>query len=152
MIEGLGERISEFWHSYRFRTQTQTRDTSEYGYHYLSSLLRMQSERSIAEISRTAGISIQNMHHYISKSPWSGEKVIKQVRYDITTHPHFANGSVLIGDESADDRRGEVLVGGGRQYNGRLGKVDLSQVGVFLSLAKAGQHNWIDGELFLPEA
>jgi len=28
----------------------------------------------------------------------------------------------------------------------------LSQVGVFLSLAKDGKHNWLDGELFLPEA
>jgi SRSO17 transposase len=92
------------------------------------------------------------MHHYISKSPWSGQKVIKQARLDIANHPHFVSGSMLIGDESADDRCGEVLVGGGRQYNGRLGKVDLSQVGVFLSLAKDGKHNWIDGELFLPEA
>lgn len=111
----------------------------------------MESGRTIAQISRTAGVPIQNMHHYISKSPWSGQKVIKQARLDIATHPHFANGSVLIGDESADVRRGTVLVGGGRQYNGRLGKVDLSQVGVFLSLAKDGHHNWIDGELFLPE-
>jgi SRSO17 transposase len=112
----------------------------------------MKSGRTIAEISRTAGVPIQNMHHYISKSPWPGDKVIKQARLDMTTHPHFASGSVLIGDESADERRGDVLVGGGRQYNGRLGKVDLSQVGVFLSLAKDGKHNWLDGELFLPEA
>ncbi len=118
----------------------------------MSGILRIETERTIAKISRTAGISIQNMHHYISKSPWSGQKVIKQARLDIATHPHFASGSVLIGDESADDRRGEVLIGGGKQYNGRLGKVDLSQVGVFLSLAKAGKHNWIDGELFLPAA
>ncbi len=94
---------------------------------------------------------MQNMHHYISKSPWSGPQVIKQARLDIAAHAHFASGSVLIGDESADDRRGEVLVGGSRQYNGRLGKVDFSQVGVFLSLAKDGKHNWLDGELFLPE-
>lgn len=94
---------------------------------------------------------MQNLHHYISKSPWSGSKVIQQARLEIATHPHFASGSVLIGDESADGRGGDVLVGGGRQYNGRLGKVDLSQVGVFLSLAKGGKHNWIDGELFLPE-
>lgn len=59
---------------------------------------------------------------------------------------------MLLGDESADARSGEVLVGVGRQYNGRLGKVDLSQVGVFLSIIKDGKHNWIDGELFLPEA
>jgi SRSO17 transposase len=95
---------------------------------------------------------VQNLHHYISKSPWSGPKVIKQARLEIATHPHFASGSVLLGDESADVRGGDVLVGGGRQYNGRLGKVDLSQVGVFLSLVKDGKHNWIDGELFLPEA
>lgn len=106
----------------------------------------------MANISRTAGIPVQNMHHYISKSPWSGAQVIKQARLDIAAHPHFASGSVLIGDESADDRRGAVLVGGGRQYNGRRGKVDFSQVGVFLSLAKDGKHTWIDGELFLPEA
>jgi SRSO17 transposase len=112
----------------------------------------METERTITQISRTAGVPSQNMHHYISKSPWSGPQVIKQARLDITTHAHFASGSMLIGDESADDRCGEVLVGGGRQYNGRLGKVDLSQVGVFLSLAKDGKHNWIDGELFLPEA
>jgi SRSO17 transposase len=152
----LGERIKEFWHSYGFRTQTQTRDTSEYGYHYLSGILRMESGRTIAQISRIGGVPIQNMHHYISKSPWSGQKVIKQVRLEIATHAHFACGSVLIGDESADDRHGEVLVGGGRQYNGRLGKVDLSQVGVFLALAKDGKHNWHPegsrGELFLPEA
>lgn len=91
------------------------------------------------------------MHHYISNSPWSGPKVIQDVRLDITTHSHFASGSVLIGDESADARSGEVLAGGARQYNGRLGKVDLSQVGVFLSIAKDGKHNWLDGELFLPE-
>ena len=58
---------------------------------------------------------------------------------------------MLLGDESADARSGDALVGGGRQYNGRLGKVDLSQVGVFLSIAKAGKHNWIDGELYLQE-
>lgn len=92
------------------------------------------------------------MHHYISKSPWSGPKVIQDARSEITSHPHFASGSILIGDESADARSGEVLVGGARQYNGRLGKVDLSQVGVFLSIAKDGKHNWLDGELYLPEA
>lgn len=151
-IEGLGGRIQSFWERYGAGTQTKTRDTSTYGYHYLSSILRLESGRTIARISRTAGVPMQNMQHYISKSPWSGPQVIKQVRQDIANHPHFAQGSMLLGDESADDRRGEVLVGGGRQYNGRLGKVDLSQVGVFLSVVKDGKHNWLDGELFLPEA
>ena len=92
------------------------------------------------------------MHHYISESPWSGEGVIKQVRNEIAQHPHFAHESVLILDESADDKAGQGSAGAGRQYNGRLGKVDLCQVGVFLALAKDGLSCWIDGDLFLPEA
>lgn len=123
-----------------------------YGYHYLSGLLRIQAKRTIAEISRVAGVSYQNMHHYISKSPWSGPELIKQVRSDVVGHEHFSSGSILIGDESADDRCGKVLVGGSRQYNGRLGKVDECQVGVYISIAKDGKHNWLNGELFVPEA
>jgi SRSO17 transposase len=143
--------LEGFWHEYGNHTQTKTRDTREYGYHYLSGLIRIESGRTIAKISQVAGVPYQNMHHYISDSPWSGPKVIKQVRQEIGWHPHFAMGSMLLGDESADARSGEVLAGCGRQYNGRLGKVDLSQVGVFLSLVKGGKHNWIDGELYFPE-
>ena len=143
--------MHSFWHEYGLHTQTKTRDTREYGYHYLSGILRIDKRRTIAEISRTAGVPYQNMHHYISDSPWSGAKVIKQARTEIAWHPYFETGSMLLGDESADARSGDVLVGGGRQYNGRLGKVDLSQVGVFLSITKDGKHNWIDGELYLQE-
>lgn len=92
------------------------------------------------------------MHHYISESPWPGAGVIAQVRNEIAQHPYFAHESVLILDESADDKAGQSSAGAGRQYNGRLGKVDLCQVGVFLALAKDGLSCWIDGELFLPES
>ena len=143
--------MSSFWRQYGLHTQTQTRDTRTYGYHYLSGILRIDKERTIAEISRAAGVPYQNMHHYISESPWSGPRVIKQARTEIVWHPYFETGSILVGDESADARSGETSAGVGRQYNGRLGKVDLSQVGVFLSITKDGKHNWIDGELYLPE-
>lgn len=63
----------------------------------------------------------------------------------------FREGSVLLLDESADEKAGEKSAGAGRQHNGRLGKVEMSQVGVFLSLANTGYHTWIDGELFIPE-
>ena len=143
--------MSSFWRQYGLHTQTKTRDTRTYGYHYLSGILRIDKARTIAEISRTAGVPYQNMQHYISESPWSGPRVIEQARTEIVWHPYFKTGSILVGDESADARSGETSAGVGRQYNGRLGKVDLSQVGVFLSITKDGKHNWIDGELYLPE-
>ncbi len=48
-------------------------------------------------------------------------------------------------------------VGAARQYNGRMGKMDLSQVGVFLAYANVSPSlpapvwTWVDGEVFIPE-
>lgn len=57
---------------------------------------------------------------------------------------------MLLLDESADDKAGGYSAGAGRQYNGRRGKVDLSQVGVFLALVKGNFWTWVDGEVYLP--
>lgn len=87
----------------------------------------------------------------MSNSPWSSEPLIQSVRYEIGFHEHFAKGSVLVLDESGNERHGESSAGSSRQYNGRLGKVDLCQVGVFLTLTGQGYSCWVDGDLFLPE-
>lgn len=111
----------------------------------------MKTKRNINNIARTAGVPEQNMQQFISDSPWSGYDLISALQQDITMHPHFQEESVLIIDESADEKAGEHSAGAGRQHNGRLGKVEMSQVGVFLSLTKGGYHNWIDGELYFPK-
>jgi SRSO17 transposase len=58
---------------------------------------------------------------------------------------------MLLLDESAEEKAGETTVAASRQHNGRLGKVELSQVGVFLSLANNGYHTWVDGELYIAQ-
>ncbi len=131
--------------------RTCTRDTSQYGRDYINGLLRMKTKRNINNIARTASVSEQNMQQFISDSPWSGYDLISVLQQDITMNPQFQEESVLIIDESADEKAGEHSAGSGRQHNGRLGKIEMSQVGVFLSLTNNGYHNWIDGELYFPK-
>jgi SRSO17 transposase len=150
-VEGLGERLAAFHGQYREYMRTQTRDTSRYGLAYISGLLRMESERTMANIGRTGAIAEQNMQQFISDSPWSGPRLIAKVQAEISDRAEYQGESVLIFDESADAKAGETTIGAGRQHNGRLGKVDVCQVGVFLSLTNNGYQTWIDGELFLPE-
>ena len=111
----------------------------------------MESKRNMANIGRLNAIGEQNMQQFISDSPWSGSRVIAQVQAEISERAEYQSESVLIIDESADAKSGESSIGAGRQHNGRLGKVDVCQVGVFLSLTNNGYQTWIDGELFLPE-
>jgi len=151
-ILGLGERLSKYYDRYRLSMWTQTDDTSEYGFHYLSSLLRMETKRTMANIARTSDVPIQNMQQFISDSPWSGPRLISAIQGEISARPEYAHGSILVIDERADAKSGNTSAGAGRQHNGRLGKVDMCQVGVFLALTHNGYQTWIDGELYLPAA
>lgn len=131
--------------------RTKTRDTSEYGFHYISGLIRMEAKRTMANIGRKTDVSEQNMQQFISDSPWSGRALISALQTEIGFREEFSEGSVFLIDESAEEKAGVYSAGAGRQHNGRLGKVEMSQVGVFLGLANHGYHTWYDGELYFPE-
>jgi SRSO17 transposase len=150
-IKQLAQRLVCFHGRFRSYLRTKTRDTSEYGLCYVSGLLRMKTKRNMANISRKTGAPAQNMQHFISNSPWSARALICAMRDEIKGHSEFQTGAVLVLDESADEKAGDHSAGAGRQYNGRLGKVEMSQVGVFLSLVTPRVSTWIDGDLFLPE-
>ncbi len=131
--------------------QTKTHDTSQYGIEYVSGLLRLETKRTMTEISRQVGVASQNMQQFISDSPWAGPGLIDAVQTQVKVHPAFAEAIAVI-DERANEKGGEVSVGAGRQHKGRLGKIDLSQVGVFLALVTPQVNLWVDGELFGPQA
>ena len=147
----MGQHLSGFYDRFRSAFRTRTRDTSEYGLRYLSGLLRMEAKRTMANIGRKTRVAEQNMQHFVSNSPWSGRSLICDIQDDIKRHPEFQTGAILALDESAEEKAGDHSAGAGRQHNGRLGKVEMSQVGVFLSLVTPRVNTWIDGELYLQE-
>ena len=55
-------------------------------------------------------------------------------------------------DETGFIKKGESSVGVQRQYTGTAGKVENSQVGVFLTYATPKGHVFLDRKLFLPES
>jgi hypothetical protein len=87
----------------------------------------------------------------VSNSPWSGAGVLRQVRREIAAQPELRRGGVLVLDESPVKKAGTKTAGAARQWNGRIGHVDLSQVGTFLAFANGPVWTWVDGELFRPE-
>jgi SRSO17 transposase len=145
----LGTRFSQFTERFRPAMRTKTHDTSAYGVAYLSGLLRLQESRTYTAISREQMLPMQNIQQFMSDSPWAGPTLIEQVQTEVRIHPAF-EAAVLVLDESADEKGGQTSVGAKRQYNGRLGKVDQCQVGVFAALVTPQAWLWVDGELYLP--
>jgi SRSO17 transposase len=151
-VAHLGDRLSQFWLRFRGCFTTRTRDTSAHAYDYLRAQLTMDTERNFANMDRTLhGGDGQALQHFMSNSPWSGPAVFDQIQAEITATPALAHGSTLILDESADEKAGTHNAGASRQYNGRLGKVDVCRVDTCLTYANGGLWAMVDGELFLPE-
>ncbi|MBM3151171.1 MAG: IS701 family transposase [Chloroflexi bacterium] len=110
----------------------------------------METKRNMANIARKTGMDKQNTQHFMSYSPWSGPGLIADVQVDIKEHPEFRSGAVCVFDESAEQKAGGCSAGAVRQHNGRLGKIEMSQVGVFAALVTPRVNTWIDGELYFP--
>lgn len=143
--------MKDFLEVYQHSFRTKTHDKSAYAFGYVSGLLRIESQRNMTNIARKTGMDQQNTQHFMSYSPWSGPGLIADVQAEVKQHPEFQAGAMLVLDESAEQKAGEYSAGAGRQHNGRLGKVEMSQVGVFAALVTPRVNTWLDGELFFPE-
>ena len=158
-IDDLANRLQRVWERYKNCFTTETRDTSEYALIYMRGLLILDTERNYANIARRViGIQDdgQNIQQFMSDSPWSAKKVFNQIQSEIKSYTEL-NGGMLTLDESGDKRSGCQSAGTARQHIGRLGKVDMGQVGVALGYYQScldrmnGIWAMVDAELYLPE-
>jgi len=153
-VDDLADHLVRFCARFAHCFQTQTRDPSGAVLPYLRGLLSLDDQRTFSNIARRViapDDDGQNLQYFVSESPWATQTVLQQVQDEIRGTPALATGGVLLLDESADEKAGPTSAGAGRQHNGRLGKIEMSQVGTFLAFYKAPVWVWVDGELFLPE-
>ncbi len=65
---------------------------------------------------------------------------------------HLGNsGAVLVVDETGFLKKGDKSAGVQRQYSGTAGRIENSQVGVFLAYASDQGRTLLDRELYLPQ-
>ena len=93
---------------------------------------------------------VRMTQHFLGQSPWP----YLPLRAELVRWVDEAFGEpegVLIVDESGVAKCGDKSVGVARQYCGATGKIDNSQVGVFLAYASGQGHTLLDARLYLPE-
>jgi SRSO17 transposase len=91
------------------------------------------------------------MQHLLSRAVWDTDAVQVDLRDYVVDH--LADpGAVLVIDETGDVKKGTHTVGVQRQYTGTAGRIENSQVAVYLTYAARGGHALIDRELYLPKS
>jgi SRSO17 transposase len=91
------------------------------------------------------------MQRLLSQAVWDEDGVRDDLRKYVAEHLGDP-GAVLVVDETGDVKKGTGTVGVQRQYTGTAGRIENSQVAVYLTYAAAGGYAFIDRELYLPQA
>ena len=91
------------------------------------------------------------LQHLLSRAKWDADAVRDDLR-DYVIDAFGDPDAVLIVDETADVKKGTDTVGVQRQYSGTAGRIENSQVAVFVTYAAPRGHALIDRGLYLPKS
>lgn len=86
----------------------------------------------------------------LGRSVWSADALLERVG-DYALEALGDEGGVLVVDETGFVKKGVHSVGVARQYSGTAGRIENSQVGVFMGYASKYGHTLIDRQLYLPK-
>ncbi|SCF29083.1 SRSO17 transposase [Micromonospora viridifaciens] len=89
------------------------------------------------------------MQRLLYRAVWDADAVRDDLRQLITDR-FGGPDAVLVVDETGDLKKGTHTVGVQRQYTGTAGRIENSQVGVFLGYAGSDGHTLIDRRVYLP--
>src|ERR1700693_875247 len=90
------------------------------------------------------------VQHLLDRARWDADGARDQLR-DYVLEELGSPDAVLIADETGFLKKGLHSVGVKRQYTGTAGRIENSQVGVFLCYASNKGAALVDRELYLPE-
>ncbi len=118
---------------------------------YLLGLLSAIERKNCWQLAEQAGHARPGpMQRLLRYTRWDAEAVRDDLRACAADHLGTDDG-VLIVDETGFVKKGHTPAGVQRQYTGTAGRIESSQVGVFLAYATDRGRALIDRRLYLPE-
>jgi SRSO17 transposase len=119
---------------------------------YLHGLLSGAERKNSWTLSERAGQAVPDrMQRLLSTTDWDPDAVRDDLRSYVVKHLGDKDG-VLIVDETGFLKKGKRSAGVARQYSGTAGRVENSQIGVFLTYSSPAGRTFLDRELYLPKA
>jgi len=118
---------------------------------FLDRLLSGVARKTGWQMAEQAGLDRPyRMQSLLGRSVWDEEALRDDVRAYVIEALGDPDG-VLVLDETGFVKKGEHSVGVARQYSGATGRIENSQIGVFLAYASRFGQALIDRRLYLPE-
>jgi SRSO17 transposase len=119
---------------------------------YLAGLLRPAERKNSWQLAESSGDQTPyGFQHLLGRAEWDPELLRDRLRAYVTDYLH-APDAVGVIDETGLLKKGTHSAGVARQYSGTAGRIENSQIGVFLAYASRAGHTLLDRELYVPAA
>jgi SRSO17 transposase len=118
---------------------------------YLQGLLAPLERKNSWHLAEAAGdVSPDGVQDFLARMHWDADAVRDDLCAYVVEHLGDPE-AVLVLDETGFVKKGDKSVGIKRQYSGTAGRIENSQIGVFLAYANRHGHALIDRALYLPD-
>src|SRR4051794_36516028 len=154
-VRAAAERLVQFHE--RFAPLFGKEQAQDHAYDYVKGLMICPERKSIEPIALLVGHGdVSGLQKFVNSAPWQSDDVQAEVQAAfeddlVPAAKGLPAGVVGVIDESAFAKKGVHSVGVARQHNGRLGKEDNCQVGVFLVGVTPAGAALLDHRLYLPK-
>jgi SRSO17 transposase len=155
-VRAAAEQLVDFHE--RFAPLFGKEQAQDHAYDYVRGLMVCPERKSVEPIAPLVGHGdVSGLQKFVGAASWAYDDVMAEAQALFTEAlaPSAAGtpvGVVGVIDESSFAKKGSHSAGVARQHNGRLGKEDNCQVGVFLVGVTPAGSALLDHHLFLPES
>jgi SRSO17 transposase len=135
-VPELTDRFGDFCNVYTHFFNVFSNNVAPQARSYIAGLLMKAPRKNMERMEEYVNeCDYESTQQFLSDSPWDDKALQIRLAQDVNEEIG-GNGAVFCIDESAVTKKGDKSVGVAHQWNGRLGKTDNCQVGVYSSLVK----------------
>ncbi len=118
---------------------------------YLRGLLSQVERKNSWQLAEATGADTPHgFQRLLGRARWNADDVRDDLQHYVAEHLGAPEG-VLIIDETGFLKKGNKSAGVSRQYSGTAGRIENSQIGVFMAYRSDRGHALMDRELYLPK-
>lgn len=145
-VAELDELVKRIGHLFA-RSETRRRAKA-----YLQGLLSPAQRKNSWQLAEAVGDETPyGLQQFLYRAQWDADALRDELR-EYVVENLGDDQAILVVDETGFVKKGSHSVGVQRQYSGTAGRIENSQIGVFLGYASQHGHTFIDRALYLPEA
>jgi SRSO17 transposase len=148
LFEGTEMRLAEFVRSFASCLESDVR--RQFATQYVAGLTSNLDRKNVESIAYFHDEDRQGLQRFIGQMKWDHRPMLMELARQVGTEIGEADG-VIVFDPSGHSKQGKSSVGVHRQWNGRRGKIENCQVGIYMAYVSRQEHVLVNERLYLPK-